>query len=149
MTITVKQELILGVASLAIIMILLIFYVFQYSQQASQLSNISTTNTISTDILLNQSEISKHNQSQDCWIIIENKVYDVTKFLSRHPGGSGFISPYCGQDATTPFLTQGGRGKHSQTAFKILGLIYLGDFNSTVTNQPDANAVNTLQIDDD
>ncbi len=32
-------------------------------------------------------EVAKHNKAEDCWIIVHNKVYDVTKFLSEHPGG--------------------------------------------------------------
>ena len=31
-------------------------------------------------------EISKHSSSDDCWIIVKGKVYDVTDFLNEHPG---------------------------------------------------------------
>ena len=31
-------------------------------------------------------EVSQHNMQNDCWIIIHGKVYDVTEFLSNHPG---------------------------------------------------------------
>ena len=29
-------------------------------------------------------EVQKHNNENDCWIIFDNGVYDVTKFLERH-----------------------------------------------------------------
>ena len=30
-------------------------------------------------------EVLEHNTSEDCWIVIDNNVYDVTKFLVQHP----------------------------------------------------------------
>jgi cytochrome b involved in lipid metabolism len=32
------------------------------------------------------SQVESHSTAQDCWIIIDNKVYDITNFLSEHPG---------------------------------------------------------------
>jgi len=34
------------------------------------------------------SEIQKHNNADDCWIVVNGKVYDFTKFAPNHPGGS-------------------------------------------------------------
>ena len=31
-------------------------------------------------------EVAAHNTSQDCWIIIDKGVYDVTQWLDKHPG---------------------------------------------------------------
>lgn len=48
-------------------------------------------------------EIRSHNgrgQSQEQWLVIDRKVYDVSKFSKHHPGGSRVISHYAGQDAT-------------------------------------------------
>jgi L-lactate dehydrogenase (cytochrome) len=48
-------------------------------------------------------DVKQHNQKNDCWIVIKNKVYDVTEFLSEHPGGSGIILSVSGNDATEFF----------------------------------------------
>ena len=32
-------------------------------------------------------EIQKHNHSKSTWLILHNKVYDLTTFLEEHPGG--------------------------------------------------------------
>lgn len=41
-------------------------------------------------------EVAKHNKAGDCWIIIESKVFDVSKFLSEHPGGSKVVLKVAG-----------------------------------------------------
>lgn len=33
-------------------------------------------------------EISQHANEEDTWIVVNGKVYDVTKFAPRHPGGA-------------------------------------------------------------
>uniref|UniRef100_U3ILC1 Fatty acid desaturase 1 n=1 Tax=Anas platyrhynchos platyrhynchos TaxID=8840 RepID=U3ILC1_ANAPP len=41
---------------------------------------------------------------QERWLVIDRKVYDISRFHRRHPGGSRVISHYAGQDATDPFI---------------------------------------------
>jgi cytochrome b involved in lipid metabolism len=36
----------------------------------------------------------------DCWIIIHKKVINITRYLSKHPGGRWIILKYAGLDAT-------------------------------------------------
>jgi alkylation response protein AidB-like acyl-CoA dehydrogenase len=48
-------------------------------------------------------EVAKHNTETDCWIVIDNVVYDVTKFLRSHPGGKGIILKLAGKDVTGEF----------------------------------------------
>jgi len=50
-------------------------------------------------------EVAKHNKDTDLWIIIDGKVFDVTRFKDIHPGGSSvfFEEDIAGQDATETF----------------------------------------------
>jgi hypothetical protein len=33
-------------------------------------------------------EIKKHSQETDCWIVVNDVVWDVTEFIPEHPGGN-------------------------------------------------------------
>uniref|UniRef100_A0A667IMR2 Cytochrome b5 heme-binding domain-containing protein n=1 Tax=Lynx canadensis TaxID=61383 RepID=A0A667IMR2_LYNCA len=48
-------------------------------------------------------EIQKHNQKADQWLVINRKVYDVTGWANKHPGGSRVLNHYAGEDATDVF----------------------------------------------
>nr|XP_060460480.1 acyl-CoA 6-desaturase-like [Panthera onca] len=48
-------------------------------------------------------EIQKHNLRTDKWLVIDRKVYNITKWSSRHPGGQRVIGHYAGEDATDAF----------------------------------------------
>ncbi len=71
---------------------------------------------------------AQHNTIGDCWISIDSTVYDVTAYLSIHPGGIGAISPYCGgRDASAAFATKGGSGNtHSTYAKQTLQSYSIG-----------------------
>ncbi len=53
---------------------------------------------------LNITEVSKHNKMDDCWVIIKNKVYDITPLLATHEGGHKILFIHAGADATTDFF---------------------------------------------
>ncbi|XP_012602132.2 fatty acid desaturase 2-like protein FADS2B [Microcebus murinus] len=48
-------------------------------------------------------EIQRHNQEADQWLVINRKVYDVTGWADRHPGGRRVLKHYAGEDATDVF----------------------------------------------
>ena len=64
---------------------------------------------------LSTKEVSTHCHSNDCWIILFNKVYDLTSYLQQHPGGSTIILNHAGTDATSTF-----QSIHSKTILSIL-----------------------------
>merc|ERR1711953_1307522 len=48
-------------------------------------------------------EVAKHTTKSDCWVVLHNRVLDVTSFLSSHPGGELAILTFAGKDATAEF----------------------------------------------
>jgi len=62
----------------------------------------------------------KHNQLGDIWLVLHNKVYDVTKYLQDHPGGDAILMEVAGTDATEGFEEVG----HSLEANEEL---YIGE----------------------
>ena len=52
-----------------------------------------------------RAEVAKHASADDNWIIIDDTVYDVSKFARFHPGGRAFIDGVAGQDATKQFYS--------------------------------------------
>ncbi|KAF7845552.1 cytochrome b5 [Senna tora] len=72
-------------------------------------------------------EVSQHNNSKDCWLIIDGKVYNVTKFLEDHPGGDEVLISATGKDATDDFEDVG----HSTSAKAMMDEYYVGDIDSS------------------
>lgn len=74
-------------------------------------------------------EIGKHSTEQDCWMAIEGKVYDVTKYIISHPGGKAIIGG-CGKDATVLFNERptNDKGPHPAQARALLEKYEIGVF---------------------
>ena len=47
-------------------------------------------------------EVAKHSTPDDCWMVIEGKVYDVSEYVDEHPGGDAILNK-AGEDATEGF----------------------------------------------
>mmetsp|Transcript_32054 Transcript_32054/g.73506 ORF Transcript_32054/g.73506 Transcript_32054/m.73506 type:complete len:229 (+) Transcript_32054:3-689(+) len=52
---------------------------------------------------LRLADVAEHSSKDDCWIIIRNEVYDITKFMQFHPGGQSILLTVAGTDATEAF----------------------------------------------
>lgn len=73
------------------------------------------------------SEVSEHNHSKDCWLIISGKVYNVTRFLDEHPGGDEVLLSATGKDATNDFEDVG----HSTSAKAMMEEYYEGEIDAS------------------
>jgi L-lactate dehydrogenase (cytochrome) len=48
-------------------------------------------------------EVQSHAKREDCWLVVQGKVYDLTRYAPDHPGGN-IIYAYAGKDATEAYL---------------------------------------------
>lgn len=51
-------------------------------------------------------QVGEHNTTASCWSAIGSSVYDLTTWISRHPGGSREIEQLCGRDGSRQFQAQ-------------------------------------------
>ncbi|CAG9833579.1 unnamed protein product [Diabrotica balteata] len=68
-------------------------------------------------------EVSRHDTDKDCWVVIYDRVYDITEFLDEHPGGSELLLEYAGREASGAFRGSG----HSDAAIKLLDKYFIGE----------------------
>lgn len=68
------------------------------------------------------SEVQQHSSLDDCWMVIFDKVYNITDFVYEHPGGDFILLEYAGRDATHPFLSS----RHGSSAYKMLDKYWIG-----------------------
>ncbi|KAF8896257.1 acyl-CoA dehydrogenase [Infundibulicybe gibba] len=52
-------------------------------------------------------EVSKHNKEGDLWVVVDSKVFDLSRFAAMHPGGLSVLldEDVAGQDATDIFFS--------------------------------------------
>ncbi|WFD37939.1 uncharacterized protein MJAP1_000887 [Malassezia japonica] len=83
-------------------------------------------------------ELCEHNTEQDLWLLIDGKVYDVTKFMPEHPGGDEVLTTEAGKDATEHFEDVG----HSDDARDQLKGMLIGTL-ADPENVPNTNRSST------
>jgi cytochrome b involved in lipid metabolism len=72
--------------------------------------------------------VAGHATETDCWMAIEDKVYDATAFVTKHPGGKAILKG-CGKDATILFEQRPDtdKGPHPEQARAQLENLYIGE----------------------
>jgi len=74
-------------------------------------------------------EAAKHSSRSDCWLVINKKAYDVTRWIDKNPGGDIILS-YAGMDATGPY-----DAFHDESTQEILADFYIGDVVDSKTSK--------------
>ena len=73
------------------------------------------------DLIISLAEVEIHDTEDDCWIVIDNMVLDVTKFLYDYPDSkqARYISGFAGRDATVNDACNTDAARKMLTKYKI------------------------------
>jgi len=81
--------------------------------------------------LISWKELELHNVKTDCWLVVRGKVYDVTKWIDTHPGGTDTIVLNGGKDATQLF-----EAYHPLRVTQILERYLIGQIEGSSVDHP-------------
>eukprot|EP00741_Cyanophora_paradoxa_P010610 tig00020537_g10254.t1 len=77
------------------------------------------------------SEVMQHQAWEDLWLIIDNRVYDVTEYVQLHPGGEDIMNGL--PDVSAGFK----KDHHPKNVWEIVKKFYIGDLHpDDVTSKP-------------
>ena len=96
---------------------------------AEQWREVKAPTTAGKDQIISLAEVAQHKDYDDCWLVVDDKVYDVSKFMEDHPGGPKPLVLYGGKDATEEFTMI-----HHPDIIKAYGELYrIGILEGTET----------------
>ncbi|RDD37388.1 Cytochrome b5 [Trichoplax sp. H2] len=91
-----------------------------------------------------RSEVIEHDKSESLWLVVHNKVYDVTNFMVEHPGGEEILLEMAGKDATIAFEENG----HSVDARALMGNYYVGNIEASEVHEDEKARLFPVAIQD-
>jgi cytochrome b involved in lipid metabolism len=114
---------------LLIILVIAVYKMLPKSSRLIEMVPVGTDTVSATPITINTSgysleDVAKHSLSSDCWSAVNGKVYDLTSWISQHPGGSVQIISICGVDGSSAFNQQ---HTGAREPAEELSSFYIGD----------------------
>ena len=100
---------------------------------ASAPAESAPTDPALTSNALTMDAVAQKNTVDNCWVVVNGMVYDLTGYANSHPGGAVNISNICGTDATKAFSNQhGGQAKPNNvlSGFEVGALVATSTTNS-------------------
>ncbi|MEM5948106.1 cytochrome b5-like heme/steroid binding domain-containing protein [Spirochaetia bacterium 38H-sp] len=115
---------------IAILFFLSTFFSFALGAQEKKSIQADSKETATVEKPLSyytMEEVKQHADAGECWLVIDDKVYDLTEFVNMHPGGKAILQG-CGKDATRLFEERpmGSGTPHSDRARKLLENYLIG-----------------------
>lgn len=74
----------------------------------------------SADAVFTLEDVAAHDSEDDCWMVVEDKVYDFTAYIPKHPAPPFVMTQWCGKDATEGMRTKGYGREHSPAAWAMM-----------------------------
>ncbi|BGP43104.1 fatty acid alpha-hydroxylase [Rhodotorula kratochvilovae] len=74
-------------------------------------------------------DVARHNKAGDCWVVCNDKIYDVSHFVDDHPGGDDLILAWAGKDVTA-IMDDPAEHSHSDSAYVLLDEYLVGRLGS-------------------
>lgn len=112
----------MGIAVSLLLATLLAAFVFIGKGSRRSATAKAPVNHLTTQKAYSKSEVAQHNKRTDCWIIIKDKVYDMTSYVDEHPGGDAILA-HAGDDSTEGFYGP----QHASRVFDMVDEFYVGD----------------------
>lgn len=122
--------------------------ILKLAKEAAQVKKVEIVMT-RADVTrkITMAELEAHSSEEEPWFAVLGEVYDGTKFLQGHPGGSESITIVAGQDATEDFLAIHSPDAKKQLAAYHIGTLVAADTAVVVDEAPAApEAVRTLLL---
>ncbi|CAL9135039.1 unnamed protein product [Musa textilis] len=119
----VQMELI--VIGMILLLLLGALFVIPRSNRKGKAQGTHPTATTKTIRTYTKEEVSLHNTRTDCWIIVKDKVYNVTPYVEEHPGGDAILNN-AGGDSTEGFYGP----QHATRVFDMVDEFYIGDLKN-------------------
>lgn len=79
-----------------------------------------TTPAADTSKTYTMTDVQAHNTQSNCWSAIGGDVYDLTSWVSRHPGGAQAIIGLCGTDGTSAYTNQHSNSRRPKSVLALL-----------------------------
>jgi 4-hydroxysphinganine ceramide fatty acyl 2-hydroxylase len=75
--------------------------------------------------VVSRTELASHTTAKSCYVVLKNRVYDVTGFIHDHPGGADLILDHAGDDVEA-LMEDELSHFHTETAYEILDEFVIG-----------------------
>lgn len=93
--------------------------------------------------ILTREDLDAHKSAQSCWVAFKGKVYDVTAFVSDHPGGDDLILENAGKDVEN-IMKDKDSHDHSESAYEMLEEYVIGRLGAEATTVSDGASLHLL-----